>query len=95
MHAKTGLDVADVHPVRAGPDEQPVDIQPGRVAQLGQALCCEFAVHGFSVQERIFKRNYIPSYIDIIDVSCATRRLHMLYRKMADVQFTGAKADFQ
>ena len=61
-YAETSLDVADLHPVETRPYQQPIDIQPGEVAEFGQALSSEFAVHDpRSNGWRRKKRNYIPS----------------------------------
>src|SRR5882724_718243 len=51
-YAEAGLDIADVHAVEAGPYQQPIDVQPGQVAQLGQALSGEFAVHDSRLRRR-------------------------------------------
>src|SRR4029077_2837946 len=63
--AKTGLDVADLHAIQATPDQQPVDVQPGQVAQLRQALRSEFAVHELNLPERFAINNYIPSFMGV------------------------------
>src|SRR5882757_2558883 len=64
-HAETGLDVADLHAIQATPDQQPVDVQPGKVAQLRQALRSEFAVHELNLPRCFAINNYIPRFIGV------------------------------
>ena len=52
-------------PSRPPRDQQPVDVQPGQVAQLGQALRSEFAVHELNLPEHFAINNYIPSFMGV------------------------------
>jgi hypothetical protein len=47
-NVKAGLDVGNVESNWSGPNQKPVDVEPGQVAQLGQAARGEFSIHGTS-----------------------------------------------
>src|SRR5229473_1886788 len=74
-HAETGLDIADLHAIQASAHQQPVDVQPGQVAELRQALRGEFAVHGPNLTKRTAEDNYIPSFMgwSFVAHRCLTR----------------------
>ena len=60
---ETGLYFADVEAWRAGPNEEPIDVQAGQVAQFGEAACGEFSVHGAQNIARQGIYNHITGFI--------------------------------
>ena len=44
-YVETGLDIGDVEAGRSSPYQEPIDIQPGQIAQFGQATRRKFAIH--------------------------------------------------
>ena len=67
-HVKTGLDIGDVEAGRSGPNQKPIDIQPGQIAQFGQATRGELAVHAPAYRKRASHYNYNPSFIVLLGV---------------------------
>ena len=47
-YVETGLDIGDVEAGRSGPDQEPINVQPGQIAQFGETARSELAIHAFT-----------------------------------------------
>ena len=46
-YVETSLDICDVEAGRPGANQEPINVQPGQIAQFGQTTRSEFAIHAF------------------------------------------------
>ena len=61
-YVETGLDIADIEAGGAGPNQEPINVQSGQIAQFGQAARGELAIHPSTYQ----KLGYITTMILVL-----------------------------
>ena len=44
-YVEAALDIGDVEAVQSGPNQEPINVQSGQIAQFGQATRSELAIH--------------------------------------------------
>lgn len=73
-HAETGLQLADRQSLRAGLDENSDDLEPGRVAEFGEASGCGIDVHVACINDLSARYNYKTGFMEILEIPASGKR---------------------